>query len=430
MSVSEHAYQIKSERFSDDSPKPSFFWKPHSFTILMGIIAFISYFALTNDSTDVTSNSKKGLVIGMLVFLAVAGQQFKDGPFMRPHPVVWRLVLGVSILYEMGILFLLFQTPQDGRQMLKFLDPELGIELPEETYAEDCRFYVPDSPNPFSNFLSKLDRFVVAHLLGWVVKALAYRNTKILLVCSLCFELLEYTLEFQLPNFGECWWDHWILDFVICNGGGIVIGLWLCNKLEMRNYHWRGIRSTRGTKNKLVRAINQFTPYWFSKFEWRTSSLYEWCGTVYVILVMMFADVNAFYLKTTLWIPAKHPFNIYRLLMAGMAAPVAVAETHAYVTDPKCRKLGMQTTFITLLLVTEVLLYVKYGSDLPPLSDMDLVWQYFWIATVVVVVLTTIYFAVLELKKSCTTIEPIPEENEEEVEAEKKIAELQAKKQN
>lgn len=22
------------------------------------------------------------------------------------------------------------------------------------------------------------------------------------------FELVEYTLEYQLPNFEECWWDH------------------------------------------------------------------------------------------------------------------------------------------------------------------------------------------------------------------------------
>jgi hypothetical protein len=25
---------------------------------------------------------------------------------------------------------------------------------------------------------------------------------------SVMFEILEYTLEHQLPNFSECWWDH------------------------------------------------------------------------------------------------------------------------------------------------------------------------------------------------------------------------------
>lgn len=25
---------------------------------------------------------------------------------------------------------------------------------------------------------------------------------------SIGFELLEYSLQHQLPNFNECWWDH------------------------------------------------------------------------------------------------------------------------------------------------------------------------------------------------------------------------------
>ncbi|CAF5029098.1 unnamed protein product, partial [Rotaria magnacalcarata] len=27
-------------------------------------------------------------------------------------------------------------------------------------------------------------------------------------VTSIGFEILEYSLEHQLPNFSECWWDH------------------------------------------------------------------------------------------------------------------------------------------------------------------------------------------------------------------------------
>jgi hypothetical protein len=28
------------------------------------------------------------------------------------------------------------------------------------------------------------------------------------MVISIGFEILEYSLEHQLPNFSECWWDH------------------------------------------------------------------------------------------------------------------------------------------------------------------------------------------------------------------------------
>lgn len=27
-------------------------------------------------------------------------------------------------------------------------------------------------------------------------------------IVSVMFEFLEYSLEHQLPNFSECWWDH------------------------------------------------------------------------------------------------------------------------------------------------------------------------------------------------------------------------------
>jgi Phosphatidyl serine synthase len=36
-------------------------------------------------------------------------------------------------------------------------------------------------------------------------------------VISILFEVMEYSLEHQLPNFAECWWDHWILDVFTSN---------------------------------------------------------------------------------------------------------------------------------------------------------------------------------------------------------------------
>ncbi|KAG2462026.1 PTSS2 synthase, partial [Polypterus senegalus] len=31
------------------------------------------------------------------------------------------------------------------------------------------------------------------------------------MIISVMFEFLEYSLEHQLPNFSECWWDHFLL---------------------------------------------------------------------------------------------------------------------------------------------------------------------------------------------------------------------------
>lgn len=64
--------------------------------------------------------------------------QFRDGPFIRPHPAFWRVVLGVNLLYELALVFLLFQDLDSARHMLTILDPSLGVPLPEKSYAENC----------------------------------------------------------------------------------------------------------------------------------------------------------------------------------------------------------------------------------------------------------------------------------------------------
>lgn len=46
-----------------------------------------------------------------------------------------------------------------------------------------------------------------------------------------------------LPNFAECWWDQVILDILLCNGGGIWLGMTVCHFLEMRTYSWASIKS-------------------------------------------------------------------------------------------------------------------------------------------------------------------------------------------
>ena len=58
------------------------------------------------------------------------------------HTVFWRLVLGINLLYELALVFLLFQDLASARAMMRFLDPSLGVPLPEKSYAENCEFMV------------------------------------------------------------------------------------------------------------------------------------------------------------------------------------------------------------------------------------------------------------------------------------------------
>jgi phosphatidylserine synthase 2 len=66
--------------------------------------------------------------------------QFRDGPYVRPHPAFWRIILGINLLYELALVFLLFQDLPNARLMMKALDPSLGVPLAEKSYADDCSF--------------------------------------------------------------------------------------------------------------------------------------------------------------------------------------------------------------------------------------------------------------------------------------------------
>lgn len=68
--------------------------------------------------------------------------QFRDGPFIRPHPSFWRIVLGINLLYELALVFLLFQDINSARELLKYIDPNLGRPPSEKGYGENCALTV------------------------------------------------------------------------------------------------------------------------------------------------------------------------------------------------------------------------------------------------------------------------------------------------
>ena len=96
----------------------------------------------------------------------------------------------MNLLYELALVFLLFQDLDSARSMMKYLDPDLGKPLPEKSYAENCDltaanlwvssaavvrrgFCVADIRTPPKN---AIDIFCLAHALGWFGKALILRD--------------------------------------------------------------------------------------------------------------------------------------------------------------------------------------------------------------------------------------------------------------
>ena len=115
--------------------------------------------------------------------------------------------------------------------MFVFLDADLATDADEDpyeerTYATDCRVMTPEQPFLFQNVKNTvLDEFFVAHVFGWFGKALAIRDWHLLWAYSILFEVMEVTFMHWLKNFNECWWDSWVLDVLVCNLGGMWVGM-------------------------------------------------------------------------------------------------------------------------------------------------------------------------------------------------------------
>jgi phosphatidylserine synthase 2 len=67
------------------------------------------------------------------------------------------------------------------------------------------------------DYQNQVDIFVLAHVLGWYGKSLILRDYWFCWILSIMFEVMEYSLQHQLANFAECWWDHVrnLLDCVV-----------------------------------------------------------------------------------------------------------------------------------------------------------------------------------------------------------------------
>lgn len=113
-----------------------FYRRPHTLTVLFCLTCILVYLAFQPVSDDSAANTKRyesskyvanfhhvdviykifrisvcrGILAMMFVFLLFGVLQSSNGPFLRPHPVFWRLIFNISVLYEICLVFILFQV--------------------------------------------------------------------------------------------------------------------------------------------------------------------------------------------------------------------------------------------------------------------------------------------------------------------------------
>lgn len=357
----------------------NFLYMPRTLTLLALIVVSLVCVAFMRPARDDVSSRQSNIAAGIcyscFLFLSIGLLVFPNGPYTRPHPAIWRLVFGMSFLYFLFLSFILFQSYSDVQMLLNWIDPQLNSTDSDSTklYAIDCSF-------TRENLYSRLDIFIPSHFVGWVFKALLIRHTWVLWTISIMWECTELFFAHVLPNFYECWWDAVLFDVVFCNGCGIFVGMALCRKLEVRQFHWESIKNISGARGKLKRAILQFTPQDWSKIRWLDpSSTYMRVLAIFVlILIFQITELNTFLLKHVFGVPTNHYFNMARLLLLMLIGAPSVRQYYVYVTDNTCKRLGTQAWVYLGVMVTELLVSVRYGASVLP--QPALMFMFGWLS--------------------------------------------------
>lgn len=283
-------------------------------------------------------NIWSGMVCVTFFFLVVSVIAFPNGPFTRPHPVAWRILFGLSVLYLLGFMFLMFQSHEQIMNILYWFDSGLRdfhINM-EKDYGVNC------SDVSLERVWSHVDVFALGHFLGWAFKAVLIRHMGILWAISIMWEITEVAFAHLLPNFVECWWDQLILDVLLCNGFGIWCGLKFCKILEMREYKWVSIRDISSTTGKIKRAVLQFTPESWTAVRWLDpkSTYMRFLAVAQLVLFWQVTELNTFFLKHIFEMPPSHPFVCGRLAIVGLFIAPSVRQYYIYMTDTRCKRMG------------------------------------------------------------------------------------------
>ncbi|XP_039254422.1 phosphatidylserine synthase 1-like [Styela clava] len=340
-----------------------FFYKPHSITLLLVLVIAFLYIGLTRDDSVGEKNLWFGCCGVIFFFSIISILAFPNGPFTRPHPAIWRVFFGFSVLYLLFLVFTLFLNLGQVKMIMYWLDPEVRHAKREvdtvEEYAVNC------SDVSLERIYSSLDVFAFGHIAGWALKAVLIRSYSMCWTISIMWELTELFFMHLLPNFQECWWDQLLLDIMLCNGVGIYIGIKTCRFLEMREYRWESIKDIHTTTGKLRRAVLQFTPANWFPVRWLDPECHfmRVLGVYILMIIWQMAELNTFFLKHFLRFPASHIFCWGRILLIGIITAPAIRQYYVYITDKRCKRVGNHTWVYVAIMCLETIISLKFGAE-------------------------------------------------------------------
>jgi len=360
--------------------------------LLVTLYIVVNYFDLFQDPTDSLVSNIRMASFGANLVIIYLGVLFLPEPSkVRPHPLFWKISQAAALAYAINVLLWLCFSKENLQFILqRVYDRNLGKPLGEKSYAEDCRVFTPENPQGyFYNITSSIDMFVAAHFLGWMFKIWIFRNSTMAWFLSIGFEIMEWTMEVWLPNFKECWWDHFLFDLFGCNLIGMLIGKWTINRFKMRKMHWFMERTEKWeSMNWWQRTLYVFT----SRDEYVKNDKWHWLAepwTFNAILwfwfMNLYLDLSYFYNKAMIDIPPPHWLCSVRIWILGFFAILAAGDYYDYVVSRKCNSMTVPIFLIHVIMILEGLLFLKNLREDLFASPLHYHIKVFWIAFFVIV---------------------------------------------
>lgn len=293
----------------------------------------------------------------------------------RPFGLFWSFIQSISFTYALNVFVLCFFSKENLQYVLHTIfDEKLGRPLAQKDYAADCRFITPEHPTSwFGNLTDHIDIFVLSHFLGWAFKAVIFRNTTMTWIMSVGFEVMELSFEAFLPNFKECWWDHFILDIFGCNLIGMLIGFYLIKKFKMRKFHWF-LEPSENTKQMTFWQKFKYT--FTSRSEYIKNDKWHWLaemwnfnGVVFFCITNYSIDLAYFFFKSQIHVPPAHWLFAIRIWILAFFCILSVNDYYDYIKERRGNAMSLPIFLTYFIIFVEWLLFYKHMERKRPLTQ-------------------------------------------------------------
>ena len=87
-------------------------------SVVVGALVHVSGALSGGTGEREASRPEVGIGAGLFVFLSFHVMYGPTAPLTRPHPLVWRFVHGVCLVYLLSLVYMLFVNASDARLLL------------------------------------------------------------------------------------------------------------------------------------------------------------------------------------------------------------------------------------------------------------------------------------------------------------------------